>query len=148
VDAGLIPTGELRDVTGTPFDFRRARQIGAWIDAVDEQLRHGQGYDHNFVLDAPTGSEPRLAARLHDPVSGRTMELLTTEPGLQFYSGNVLRLPVGASAAAGPRLAHRPARALEPQHFPDSPNQPAFPSTILRPGEAYQSRTVYRFTVA
>ncbi|MFI5279949.1 MAG: aldose epimerase family protein [Gemmatimonadales bacterium] len=132
VGADLIPTGELREVRGTPFDFTTPRRIGERIGEADEQLRLGGGYDHNFVLDAPGGSAPRLAARLREPLSGRTMEIHTTAPGMQFYSGNGLG---------------RTALALEAQHFPDAPNQPGFPSAVLRPGETYASRIEYRFSV-
>lgn len=144
VDEGLIPTGELRHVEGTPFDFRTPVRIGKRIDADDEQLRSGGGYDHNFVLDDWTGDGAlRLAARLRDPVSGRVMEVLTTEPGLQFYSGNFLDgTDVGKD---GTVYEYRSGLCLETQHWPDSPNQPEFPSTVLRPGEKFESRTVYRF---
>jgi aldose 1-epimerase len=144
VDATLIPTGELRDVRGTPFDFTAPAPIGARIDADDEQLRRGQGYDHNWVLDREPGSDSLLlAARLREPRSGRAMEVWTTEPGIQFYAGNVL--PGGPLGKGGVDYVRRGGLALETQHFPDSPNRPEFPSTVLRPGEAYQSRTVYRF---
>lgn len=144
VDDGLIPTGELRPVEGTPFDFRAAEAIGARIEADDEQLRLGGGYDHNFVLDDWTGDGTlHLAARLHDPGSGRTMEVLTTEPGIQLYSGNFLDdSDVGKGGAV---YGHRDGLCLETQHFPDSPNHDAFPSTVLRPGETHRSTTVYRF---
>jgi aldose 1-epimerase len=145
VDAGLIPTGELRSVSGTPFDFREPVAIGARINADDEQLHFGPGgYDHNFVLSGD--AEPlRLAARVHEPGSGRTMEVLTTEPGIQFYSGNFLD---GSQIGKGGRAyIHRSGFCLETQHFPDSPNKPQFPSTALRPGERYTSTTIYRFSV-
>jgi len=142
VDATLIPTGELRPVAGTPFDFRKPRAIGERIEAKDEQLGFGKGYDHNFVLRPGAGL--RLAATLVEPESGRRMEVLTTEPGLQFYSGNFLDGRDRGKGGVG--YAFRSALCLETQHFPDSPNQPAFPSTILRPGEVYQSETVYRFS--
>jgi aldose 1-epimerase len=144
VDAGLIPTGELRSVEGTPFDFRDPTPIGLRIGADDEQLRRGGGYDHNFVLDDWTGDRTlRLAARLRDPGSGRTMEVLTTEPGIQLYSGNFLD---GSDVGKGGAVyGHRSGLCLETQHFPDSPNRSAFPSTVLRPGETYRSTTVYRF---
>jgi aldose 1-epimerase len=145
VDETLIPTGELRPVEGTPFDFRRPEVIGSRIDADDEQLAFGGGYDHNFVVDGWTeGGGLRPAAVLHDPASGRTMEVLTTEPGMQFYSGNFLD---GSDfGKGGVAYGHRTGLCLETQHFPDSPNQPAFPSTVLRPGETYRSTTVYRFS--
>lgn len=142
VDRGLIPTGELRPVAGTPFDFRTAQRIGARIDADDEQLRFGAGYDHNFVLaDAPR--ELAFAARLHDPATGRRLEIWSTEPGLQFYSGNFLD-----GALVGKRGAPYPRRSglcLETQHFPDAVNQPGFATTILRPGDVLRSTTVHRF---
>ncbi len=150
VDETLIPTGELRDVRGTPFDFTAPRRIGDRIDADDEQLGVGQGYDHNFVLDgapADAAPDPRgasFAARLHDPASGRVMEVFTTEPGIQFYSGNVLA--GGPLGKGGREYGRRDGLALETQHFPDSPNQPRFPSTVLRPGAELASRTVYRFS--
>jgi aldose 1-epimerase len=142
VDAGLIPTGELRPVAGTPFDFTTPQPIGARIDADDPQLRVAGGYDHNFVIDA-AGGGLTLAARVHEPTSGRVLEVLTTEPGVQFYSGNFLEN--GGEGKAGRHYDHRGGFCLETQHFPDSPNQPAFPSTILRPGETFTSRTVLRF---
>lgn len=142
VDEGLIPTGELAPVEGTPFDFRRPTAVGARIEAPHEQLVRGRGYDHNFVLDRRgAGLEP--AARLVHRASGRTLEVRTTEPGLQFYSGNFLDGTVhGKGGVAYPR---RSALCLETQHFPDSPNQPQFPSTILRPGATYRSHTVFAF---
>ncbi|MEJ7812506.1 MAG: aldose epimerase family protein [Gemmatimonadaceae bacterium] len=149
-DHTLIPTGELRGVRGTPFDFTTPTAIGARIDADDDQLRHGRGYDHNFVLDRaesrPEGSATAPVARLYEPRSGRVLEIHTTEPGIQLYSGNVLEGgPVGKG---GHVYRRREGLALETQHFPDSPNQPDFPSTILRPGSEYASRTVYRFSTA
>jgi aldose 1-epimerase len=144
VDAALIPTGELRDVAGTPFDFRAPRAIGAALDVDDEQLRMGGGFDHNFVLDRAEGAELALAARLHEPASGRTLEVYTTEPGLQLYSGQALGGVVGKGGIAYRANA---GVALETQHFPDSPNHPSFPNTILRPGDGFTSRTVYRFSV-
>jgi len=144
VDECVIPTGELRPVAGTPFDFTTPTALGARIDAGDEQLRITGGYDHNFVLDR-AGDGLELAARLHDPASGRVLEIHTTEPGIQLYTGNALdRTIIGKS---GRPYARRTGVALETQHFPDSPNQPRLPSTILRPGETYRSRTVYRFGV-
>jgi len=143
VDATLIPTGELRPVEGTPFDFRRATRIGERIESDDAQLAFGHGYDHNWVLaPAATPSALRLAAVLTDPASGRVMELLTTQPGLQFYSGNFMN---GKPSGQGSVFAHRTGLCLETQHFPDSPNHPAFPGTILRPGETYTEKTVLRF---
>lgn len=145
VDETLIPTGELRPVDGTPFDFREATSIGARIEADDEQMVFGGGYDHNFVLGGwEDDGVLRMAAVLRDPVSGRTMEVLTTEPGLQFYSGNFLD---GSDIGKGGVVyEQRTGLCLETQHFPDSPNQPGFPSTVLRPGETYRSTTVYRFS--
>jgi aldose 1-epimerase len=147
VDETLIPTGELAPVEGTPFDFRDAAPIGTRIGDPSAQLTQAAGYDHNFVLSAGEegGSEPARAARVHDPVSGRVLEVWTTEPGLQFYSGNYLD---GVTRGKGGRPYRQHAGfCLEPQRFPDSPNQPAFPDCILRPGERYQSRTIYRFSV-
>ncbi len=143
VDSTLIPTGEIRPVENTPFDFRQPTAIGARIDADDEQIRFGPGYDHNFVLNGQPG-EMKIAARVYEPTTGRVLEIRTTEPGLQFYSGNFLDgTLVGKGGTA---YQYRTGIALETQHFPDSPNQAAFPSTILRPGETYQSRTVYSFS--
>jgi len=141
VDSNLIPTGELRDVTGTPFDFRTPTAIGARVDDVDQQLAFGHGYDHNFVLRKPGGGV-ELAARVFEPGSGRMLEVLTTEPGVQFYTGNHLH---GLPGKHGARYGRRGGFCLETQHFPDSPNRPGFPDTILRPGETYASTTVYRF---
>jgi aldose 1-epimerase len=141
VDDTLIPTGELAPVSGTPFDFRQPTAIGARIDADAEQIRRGKGYDHNFVLN---GSGLRKAARLLDPSSGRTLDVATTEPGMQFYSGNNLDGAVGKN---GHTYARRTSLCLETQHFPDSPNHATFPSTILRPGERFRSKTVFTFGV-
>jgi aldose 1-epimerase len=140
----LIPTGELAPVEGTPFDFRTATAIGARIEADHEQLKHGGGYDHNFVLDRD-GDGLVLAARVEEPTSGRVMEVHTTEPGVQFYSGNFLDGTL--TGKGGHAYQKRSGFCLETQHYPDSPNQPAFPSTVLRPGEEYSSRTVYTFSV-
>jgi aldose 1-epimerase len=142
VDAGLIPTGQLQPVAGTVFDFRKPVAIGSRIDADDEQLKLGAGYDHNFVLNHDQGSL-ELAARVREPKSGRVLEVLTTEPGVQFYTGNHLRASVHGKA--GKTYLPRFAFCLETQHFPDSPNQSAFPSTLLKPGEEFRSTTVYRF---
>jgi aldose 1-epimerase len=146
VDATLIPTGELRDVRGTPFDFTAPAAIGSRIAVHDEQLIRGGGYDHNFVLNGGGGATPSFAARLHEPVSGRTLDVHTTEPGLQFYSGNALGDAGGAADEHA--FAPRCALALETQHFPDSPNHPGFPSTILRPDAEFSSKTVYAFSTA
>jgi aldose 1-epimerase len=137
VDAGLIPTGELLDVTDSPFDFRTATAIGARIADVEG------GYDHNWVLNGGITGEPRVIGQLTDPASGRSMQILTTEPGVQFYSGNFLD---GLGGRAGAEYAQHTGLCLETQHFPDSPNQPDFPSVILRPGETHRSTTIYRFT--
>lgn len=146
VDATLIPTGELRPVQGTPFDFRSPATIGARIDDDDEQLRLGGGYDHNFVLDRDSvvDGEPVLAAEVYEPASGRVMTVRTTEPGLQLYTGNFLDGSI--TGKGGVVYGHRHGFCLETQHYPDSPNQPGFPSTILRPGDTYRSRTVYAFS--
>ncbi len=144
VDATLIPTGERSPVEGTPLDFRRQRVLGSYIDADHEQIRNGGGYDHNFVLRT-AGTAPQLAARVFDPTTGRTLEIATTEPGLQFYSGNFLD---GTLVGKQGRVYQkRTGFCLETQHFPDSPNHPDFPSTVLRPGQEYTSRTVWTFGV-
>lgn len=140
VDQTLIPTGERRAVAGTPFDFRTAQPIGARVDMGDEGLRFTGGYDHNFVLRGGGGP----AALLHDPVSGRRLTVHTDQPGMQVYSGNFL--DGSLVGKGGQRYGHRWAVCLETQHFPDSPNQPDFPSTVLRPGERFMSRTVYSFS--
>ena len=145
VDATLIPTGELRSVRGTPFDFSTPETVGARIGADDEQLRLAGGYDHNFVLDRADASQLSLAARLSDPVSGRGVDIHTTEPGIQFYTGNFL--DGTAMGKGGVPHRYRSGLALETQHFPNSPNEPAFPSTILRPGIEHRTRTVYHFVV-
>jgi len=143
VDATQIPTGEVRPVAGTPFDFRTPTPIGARIRANDPPLLAGRGYDHNWVLGRGIAPATRLAARVYDPRSGRVLELSTDQPGLQFYSGNFLDGtlvgPGGYSYRQGDALV------LETQHFPDSPNQPAFPSTVLRPGQTFRSTTLLRF---
>jgi len=145
VDSGLIPTGELREVNNTPFDFTQPMVIGARIDEPDEQIQLGKGYDHNWVLDKPKGaSGPALAAVAHDPNSGRVLEVLTTEPGIQFYTANFLDGTVkGKGGYAYPR---RSAFCLETQHFPDSPNHSNFPATTLLPGKDYHSTTIFRFS--
>lgn len=144
IDSTLIPTGELRPVQGTPFDFTTPTSIGARIDATDQQLTFGGGYDHNFVLRR-TGEGMSHAARVTDPKTGRTLDVSTTEPGMQFYTANFLDGTI--TGKQGRVYAHRTGFCLETQHFPDSPNQPSFPSTILRPGQTYTSRTVYTFGV-
>ncbi len=144
VDEGLIPTGELRSVEGTPMDFSLPARIGARIGLEDEQIRFGGGYDHNWVLNGGSDSL-RVVASLFEPTTGRMMEVLTTEPGLQFYSGNFLD---GTTRGKSGRQYHfRTGLCLETQHFPDSPNKSHFPSTVLRPGERYHTTTAYRFTV-
>lgn len=143
VDSTLIPTGELRKVKATPFDFTAPHTIGERINQNDEQLKFGNGYDHNFVL-RKKGNKLSLAASVVEPTSGRTMEVWTTEPGLQFYSGNFLNKDVGKGHKFYP---FRSAFCLETQHFPDSPNHSNFPSTVLRPGETYRQQTIYKFGV-
>ena len=139
---GLIPTGELAPVEGGPFDFTRPTRIGARIDDAHEQLRVAGGYDQNFVLNEGN-SEPRPAATVYDPRSGRFMEVLTTEPAVQFYSGNFLD---GSRGKGGHAYPQRTGLCLETQHYPDSPNHSDFPTTILRPGEVYRHTTVFRFS--
>ena len=143
VDKGLIPTGEIAPVAGTPFDFTTPHAIGERVDADHEQLRHGGGYDHNFVLDSQDGSLAP-AGYIYEPKSGRKMEIFTTEPGLQFYCGNFLDGTI--KGKNGGTYVHRGAMALETQHYPDSINQPRFPETVLRPGQTYRSTTIYRFS--
>ena len=144
VDDTLIPTGQLAPVQGTPFDFQKATAIGARISADNVQLKNGRGYDHNWVLNR-TGAGLEPAARLVDPKSGRTLDVATTEPGLQFYSGNFLD---GTITGKGARVyKNRTGLCLETQHYPDSPNHPSFPSSILRPGQTYSSKTVFTFGV-
>ncbi|CAM5520971.1 hypothetical protein SHIRM173S_11074 [Streptomyces hirsutus] len=143
VDAGLIPTGELARVGGTPFDFRGAKPIGRDLRVAHPQVLYGQGFDHNWVLDKGVSARPGHAATLRDPSSGRTLRIATTEPGLQFYSGNFLD---GTLVGTGGRVYRQgDGLCLETQHFPDSPNQPSFPSTVLRPGETYRTTTVHSF---
>ena len=144
IDAASIPLGTLAPVTGTPFDFRTPRPIGERVGQPDKQLRHGQGYDHNFVLNKLGDKRLVRAARVCDPVSGRVLELFTEEPGLQFYSGNFLD---GSLSGKGRSHGYRSGFCLEPQHFPDSPNQPGFPSAILRPGQVYQTESRFRLSV-
>jgi len=143
VNPGLIPTGVLAPVAGTPFDFRMPHAIGERIDAEDPQMRITHGYDQNWVLDGG-GGRLAMAARVSEPESGRILEVWTDQPGLQFYSSNS---PAGKLVGKGGKpFVRRGGFALETQHFPDSPNQPSFPGTILRPGETYHTRTIYRFT--
>jgi aldose 1-epimerase len=145
VDATLIPTGAIAAVHGTPLDFKRPQPIGARIDQSHEQLLAAGGYDHNFVLNAKRG-ELVLAARVSEPHSGRSMEVYTTQPGLQFYSGNFLDGSV--VGRAGTVYGRRHGFCLEAQHFPDSPNKPHFPSTQLKPGESYRHTTLYKFAAS
>ncbi|KAA9130520.1 galactose mutarotase [Marinihelvus fidelis] len=143
VGAGLIPTGDIAPVAGTPFDFTTAKTIGEDIGADNAQLELGGGYDHNYVLKTAADDELVLAGRVTELTTGRVLEVLTVEPGVQFYSGNFLD---GTLSGKGQTYGHRSGFCLEPQHFPDSPNQPDFPSTVLRPGEDYETRIVYRFS--
>ncbi len=142
VDAGLIPTGEIATVENTPFDFRTATAIGARVNDDNGQLKLGGGYDHNWVLNT-TDEEFTLAATLKDPVSGRTMDVLTTEPGIQFYGGNFISGEFDGKY--GKKLNYRESLCLETQHFPNSPNQENFPSTLVQPGEEYHTTTIYKF---
>ncbi|MGA8527887.1 MAG: aldose epimerase family protein [Candidatus Sulfotelmatobacter sp.] len=143
VDATLIPTGELKPVEGTPFDFRTPHVVGERIDADDAQLRLGHGYDHNFVLDHPAGQLAE-AAEVYEPTTGRILRVSTTEPGLQFYTGN--HLDGSITGKDGRVYKARFALCLETQHFPDSPNHPSFPSTELKPGQRFHSVTVFEFS--
>jgi len=144
VDKTLIPTGDLSPVQGTPFDFRESAAIGARIGDDNEQLKFGNGYDHNWVIDKEPG-KLALAARVFEPTTGRVLEVLSTEPGLQFYTGNFLD---GTNTGKGGKVyKFRYAFTMEPQHFPDSPNQPNFPPVVLRPGETYKNTIIYRFSV-
>jgi aldose 1-epimerase len=143
VDRTLIPTGELRSVKGTPMDFTKPTAIGARIEQKDEQLLFGLGYDHNWVLNK-TGASLTLAARVYEPTTGRVMEVYTTEPGIQFYTGNFLDGTI--TGKGGKVYQKRYGFCLETQHFPDSPNKPSFPSTVLRPSRKYTQTTVYKFS--
>ncbi|HEY4417828.1 MAG TPA: aldose epimerase family protein [Verrucomicrobiae bacterium] len=147
VDSGMIPTGELRPVAGTPFDFRAPTPIGLRINKDDEQLKLGRGYDHNFVLEkmAEQPAELSLAATVYEPLTGRTLEVWTTEPGVQFYTGNFLDGTL--TGKGGWKYQSRDGFCFEPQHFPDSPNQPAFPTTELKPGQTYTHGMRYKFGV-
>jgi aldose 1-epimerase len=145
VDATLIPTGELKPVAGTPFDFTKPFKIGARInDAKDEQIKFGLGYDHCWVLTDST-KNLKLAASVYEPTSGRVLEVFTTEPAIQFYTGNFLDGTI--TGKGGKVYKHRFGLCLETQHYPDSPNQAKFPSTVLKPGETYETTTVYKFSV-
>lgn len=142
VDEGLIPTGELKPVEKTPFDFRQPHAIGERIEADDQQIKFGKGYDHNYVLNGATGTL-NPAVKVTEPKSGRVMEVSTTEPGVQFYTGNFLDGTL--TGKDGKAYKQRYAFCLETQHFPDSPNHPDFPTTTIKPGEKYQSTTIYKF---
>jgi aldose 1-epimerase len=143
VDSTLIPTGELRPVKGTPFDFNTPTAIGARVNQTDEQLKFGKGYDHNWVINKPM-KQLGLMARVTEPTTGRVLEVLSTEPGLQFYCGNFLD---GTLKGKGGWLYQfRNGFCMEPQHYPDSPNQPNFPSVVLKPGQTYQNTIIYRFS--
>lgn len=144
VDATLIPTGEIRTVKGSPLDLTGYGRIGARINEKDEQITFGGGYDHNWVLNKKPG-ELGLAARVIEPTTGRTLDVLSTEPGVQFYSGNFLDGTI--TGKGGKVYKHRYGFCLEPQHFPDSPNKPNFPTTVLKPGETYHNTIIYRFGV-
>ncbi len=144
IDETSIPTGEILKVEGTPFDFRTPHVVGERIDADDEQIRHGAGYDHCFVLNKNEPGELSFAAKVVEPDSGRTMEVYTTEPGVQFYSDNWAD---GFPGTHGATFGRRSALCFEAQHFPDSPNRPYFPSVLLRPGQAYTQKTIYKFGV-
>jgi len=144
VDQTLIPTGELRAVKGTPFDFTKVATIGARINQEDQQLKFGKGYDHNWVLNGGSKSSPAPAAEAYEPKSGRVLEVLSTEPGVQFYSGNFLD---GTIRGKGGKVYNlRYGFCLETQHFPDSPNHPDFPSTVLKPGDKYGTTTIFKFS--
>lgn len=143
VNDNLIPTGELASVDGTPFDFRKATAVGARIENDDDQLKKGHGYDHNWVLDGG-GSRLAEAAEVYDPSSGRVLQVLTDQPGVQFYTGNFLDNTI--TGKDGKVYGRRYALCLETQHFPDSPNQPKFPTTELKPGQTYHTVTVFRFS--
>ena len=146
VDEGLIPLGEIQSLEDSPFDFRRAKTIGRDLNqqVSDIQLSRGGGYDHNFVLDKESRGSMSFAARVVDPKSGRQMDIFTEEPGLQFYGGNFMD---GSDVGKyGTKFEYRASFALETQHYPDSPNKPKFPSTILNPGETYQTKSIYKFS--
>jgi aldose 1-epimerase len=143
VDKGLIPTGELKEVKGTPFDFTSAFVVGERINDNDEQIKLGGGYDHCWVIDTTTSNTP--IASVYDTVTGRLLEVFTTEPGIQFYSGNFLDGTI--TGKFNTVYKKRFGLCLETQHFPDSPNKPSFPTTVLNPGETYTSQTTYKFSV-
>jgi aldose 1-epimerase len=143
-DSGAIPTGELRSVKGTPMDFTQPMLVGARITQPDEQLNFGRGYDHTWVLNKTRARTPSFAARVTEPKSGRVMEVYTTEPGVQFYTGNFLDGTI--TGKGGKVYNQRYGLCLEAQHYPDSPNQPKFPSTVLKPGQRYTQTTIYKFS--
>lgn len=143
VDKTLITTGELTPVEGTPFDFRKPTAIGARINQPDTQLQYGPGYDHNWVIDKPAG-QLGIQATVYEPTTGRVLEVLSDEPGLQFYSGNFLDGTI--KGKGGVAYEKRTGFCMEPQHYPDSPNKPQFPSVVLRPGQTYQNTIIYRFS--
>ncbi len=141
VDETLIPTGELRPVEGTPFDFTTPHSVGERINEDYDQLKPGGGYDHNFILD----NVAEVDASVYDPETGRLLEVITDQPGIQFYCGNFLNGRL--TGHGGKTYNYRSGLCLETQHYPDSPNHPEFPSTVINPGETFTSRTVYRFSV-
>lgn len=145
VDEVLIPTGEIADVTGTPFDFRQPKAIGQDVNVENEQLKNGAGYDHNWVLDRQSENDVELAASVYEPASGRYMEVWTDQPALQFYGGNFF--DGSTTGKYGRALAYRESIALETQKYPDTPNHPHFPSTLLNPGENYTHICIYKFSV-
>ena len=145
IDETSIPTGEIRKVKGTPFDFTSPKEVGKDISADDEQIKNGAGYDHCFVLNKSEVGELTFAARVSEPTSGRTMEVYTTEPGIQFYSDNWAD---GFKGSHGATFGKHSALCFEAQHFPDSPNKPYFPSVVLRPGEVYIQKTIYKFGIS
>jgi len=144
VDSTLIPTGELKPVDGTPFDFRTPTAIGARIGQDDEQLKFGGGYDHNWVVNKPMG-QLGLMGRVYEPTTGRVLEVFSTEPGLQFYTGNFLDGKL--TGKGGWAYQFRNGFCMEAQHYPDSPNQPNFPSVVLKPGEVYRNTIIFKFSV-
>jgi aldose 1-epimerase len=143
-DATAIPTGEILKVEGTPFDFRKPKPFGQDIEADHEQIKFGKGFDHNYVLNKREEGELSFAAKVTEPKSGRTMEVFTTEPGMQLYTANYA---TGYKGANGCTFPFRSAVCFEAQHFPDTPNRPYFPSVVLKPGERYKQKTIYRFGV-
>jgi aldose 1-epimerase len=141
----LITTGKFWSVENTPMDFRKPIAIGERINSDYEQLKFGKGYDHNWVLNSTDRNNPALAARVYEPVSGRVMEVFTTEPGIQFYTGNFLDGSI--TGKSGKAYGFRNGFCLETQHYPDSPNKPEFPSVVLNPGEKYKTTTIHKFSV-